>query len=336
MNDTQHTPNDPLDDDSAAEPLTPEFDAAALPASEPDALPDEDGVTDATESIDNVDDIANVDNVDSLDDADYDALDDEYEDDEDDEYLDDADYEDDEDDALDELADMAPLGASSDIDLDVDAALAALGSLDAVMSEHAAQERVEADRLEAEQRAEDEYQRWVASYQFDRPGMIRAQAGRPATIAPAIGLMALGALLTLGTTSGGISAGLLAVAVAAALGLALVSYWLTSARWARGALFIGLSALGIAVVLALPLYANLALPWSAPLIVLGVALLLTGWLARQRSGRLVAIGLAVAGASAVAGLTTLPVVLSQAAPFILVAAGVLLVLPLVLRRGARA
>lgn len=333
MNDTHNTPNDPMDDDSAAEPLTPEFDAATLPASEPDALPDDDGIIDASETIDNVDDIANVD---SLDDADYDDLDDEDEDEEDEEYPDDADYEDDPDDALGELVDATPLDTSSDIDLDVDAALAALGSLDAVMSEHAAQERVETDRLEAEQRTEDEYQRWVASYQFDRPGMIRAQAGRPATIAPAIGLMVLGALLTLGTTSGGISAGLLAVAGAAALGLALVSYWLTSGRWARGALFAGLSALGVALVLALPLYAKLTLPWSAPLIVLGVALLLTGWFARPRSGRLVAIGLAVAGASVVAGLTTLPVIVSQAAPFILAVTGILLVIPLVIRRGARA
>jgi hypothetical protein len=195
-------------------------------------------------------------------------------------------------------AETAPL------DIDIDAALAALGSLDDVMSKQAAAEAAERERIEAERRAEEEYRRWAESYRFARPGMARVQAGRPASIVPALGLMALGALLTFGSALDipPVSAQQTAALALLIAGASLLSYWLTARRWARGALFSGLCALGGGVLVGLPTVSLLALPVSAPWMVLGAALALTGGLSRPTSGTLAAIGGMVLVASVVAVL----------------------------------
>lgn len=192
-------------------------------------------------------------------------------------------------------AETAPL------DFDIDAALAALGSLDSVMSEQAAAEAAEQERLDAERRTEEEYQRWAESYQFPRPGMTRVQIGRPVSFIPAIGLIGLGALATFGSTLNlAITPTLLAGLASVVGGLALMSYWLASKRWARGALFLGLSAVGVGIIVVLPSLIGLHLPLIAPFVVMGGALILTGLLSRPTSGGLSALGVGVVIASAVA------------------------------------
>ena len=230
---------------------------------------------------------------------DYDDLDGEY-DDEDEAYLDD-------DDTLDD-DDLAPLPAeaigtaeTAPLDFDIDAALAAIGSLGSVMSEQAAVEAAEHERLDAERRTEEEYQRWAGSYQFPRPGMTRIQTGRPSSLIPAVGLMGLGALATFGSTLNlPITPALLGALALIIVGLALVSYWLSSKRWARGALFVGLSAVGGAALIALPLLTALTLPAVAPWMMVGAALVLTGLFSRPTSGGLSALGAGVVIASVAA------------------------------------
>jgi len=225
--------------------------------------------------------------LDEMDDLDADDEDESYLDDDSDAFEDDEDYLPDE-----------PIGAAetAPLDFDIDAALAAIGSLDSVMSEQAAVEAAEHERLDAERRTEEEYQRWAGSYQFPRPGMTRIQTGRPASFIPAIGLMALGALATFGSTLNlPVTPTVLWALALGVVGLAWVSYWLASKRWARGALFLGLIAVGGAVCLLLP-----ALPALVPLIVLGAALVLTGLLSRPTSGGLSALGAGVVIASVAA------------------------------------
>lgn len=233
------------------------------------------------------------------------ALDDDKYDDEDDAYLDESDVVADNevyDELLETFSDES-FGAAetAPLDFDIDAALAALGSLDSVMSEQAAVEAAEQERADAERRTEEEYQRWAESYQFPRPGMTRVQAGRPVSFIPAIGLIGVGALMTFGSTLNLPSTPtLLAALVMATIGLALVSYWLSSKRWARGALFLGLSAVGVALMVALPSFISLTLPAVALFMVIGAALMLTGLFSRPASGGLSALGAGVVVASVAA------------------------------------
>ncbi|MCU0464429.1 MAG: hypothetical protein MUF38_07640 [Anaerolineae bacterium] len=272
---------------------------------------------------------------------DLDTLDDE-EDITDESVVYDDDYDDDAyDDELDTLAaldeDDLSSAETAPLDFDIDAALAAVGTLDSVMSEQAAREEVERERLAAERRAEEEYQRWAESYQFPRPGMTRVQTGRPVSLIPALGLMAVGLLLTFGGTLNlPLTPALLAGLAVGLVGLSLVVYWLAAKRWARGALALGLAALGGGVLLALPeLVPAQVLPPTLPWMVLGVAVALVGLLARPFNGGLTALGTGLLLASVVLLFIppTLPIV--QIVPVVLGAVGVLMALPLVLRPRRR-
>lgn len=210
---------------------------------------------------------------------------------------------DDLDEYLDDAADDLGSAETAPLDFDIDAALAAVGSLDSVMNAESAREQAERERLEAEQRAEDEYQRWAESYQFPRPGMTRVQAGRPASLIPAVALIALGGLVTFGGTLNlPLTPEVLWALAGAALGLAALTYWLASRRWARGASFVGWAAIGLAAVSAAPTLIGQPLPSILPLGVIGLACALTGLLSRPNSAGLGVIGLGVAAASVVVWL----------------------------------
>lgn len=217
------------------------------------------------------------------------------------------------------------------MDVDIDAALAAVDTLGAVVAAEQERKREEADRREAQRRADEEYRRWAESYVFRRPGMIRVQGGRIVTILPAVALMAVGAVLTLATASGQAMAWQTLVAAASAgLSVSLLSYWLASGRWARGALFAALLiGIGGGWIFAQTLPA-ITLSWRVPFIALGAAFALTGLLGRPRS----TIWL-MTGAGIVAGAAILPFLsqafLTRAAPFVLAAAVILAALPAVLR-----
>jgi len=189
----------------------------------------------------------------------------------------------------------------------------------------------EAARIEAAQRAEDEYRRWAASYVFSRPGMIRVQGGRIVTILPAVALMAVGAVLTLATASGQtLTWQTFGAAACAGLALSLVSYWLASGRWARGAFFAALIVGIIGGWLFATTVEGLSLPWWLPFTLLGAAIALTGLLSRPFSAVWLMTGAAIAvGASIVTLFAAGP--LTTAAPFVLGAAALLAILPLLFR-----
>lgn len=297
----------------------------------PTPRPEDDETTPTADADDVLDDLDTLDDDEDITDESV-VYDDDYDDDEE--------YDDEELDtlaALDEDGDDLSSAETAPLDFDIDAALAAVGTLDSVMSEQAAREEVERERLAAERRAEEEYQRWAESYQFPRPGMTRVQTGRPASLIPALGLMTVGLLLTFGGTLNlPLTPALLSGLAVGLVGLSLVVYWLAAKRWARGALALGLAALGGGALLALPeLVPAQVLPPTLPWMVLGVAVALVGLLARPFNGGLTALGTGLLLAAVVLLFIppTLPVV--QAAPFVLGAVAVLMALPLVLRPRRR-
>lgn len=230
-------------------------------------------------------------------------------------------------------SDVPDLTATSEtsFEVDIDAALAAVDSLDTVVAAEQQRKQEEAARREAQQRAEEEYRRWAASYVFSRPGMIRVQGGRIVTILPAVALMTLGAVLTLATASGQAPTWpTFGAAACAGLALSLMSYWLASGRWARGAFFAALLVGIIGGWLFAITVDGLALPWWLPFTLLGAAIALTGLLSRPFSAVWLMTGAAIAvGAALVTLFAAGP--LTTAAPFVLGAAAVLAILPLIFR-----
>lgn len=213
------------------------------------------------------------------------------------------------------LDDLPPLPT-----FDIDAALAAVSSLDAVLTEQEqleAQERarqaaIEAERqeqLEAQQRVEQERTRWIEAYDFPRPPMIVLRRGGASSIIPALLLMATGAYLTFALTLSPTPPppGLVALLVGGVVGLTLISNWLSSGRWARGSLFAGLLSIfgGLGLFIATqpgliptstPVNLQGGASWPLLVVMGGIALLLAGLLSRPVMGRLAMIGLGTAAA----------------------------------------
>jgi hypothetical protein len=126
--------------------------------------------------------------------------------------------------------------------LDIDAALAAVGALPDLIAERDAAYEVERQRQQEITRAAEERERWRAGYRFARPPQMRLQRGQPASVIPALILIAVGAYLTFALTLSQTppAPGMIALLVTGAVGVTLLSYWLNARRWARGALFGGL------------------------------------------------------------------------------------------------
>lgn len=229
-----------------------------------------------------------------------------------------------------EVPDLTAGGASA-MDVDIDAALAAVDTLGAVVAAEQERKREEADRREAQRRADEEYRRWAESYVFRRPGMIRVQGGRVVTILPAVALMAIGAVLTLATASGQpMPWQTLFAAASAGISVSLLSYWLASGRWARGALFAAIAVAIMGVWIFVDAMPDIALTWRLPVIALGAAFAITGLIGRPRALAWVMVGLGIAIGAAVLPYLSQPT-LQRFGPFILAAAAVLALLPAVLR-----
>ncbi|MFW5772711.1 MAG: hypothetical protein ACOCZH_05235, partial [Phototrophicaceae bacterium] len=225
--------------------------------------------------------------------------------------------------------------------LDVDAALASVSSLSDVIAQREAEEAAERERQQAEAR------RW-ASYRFDHPPLATLRRGQLTSFIPALLLMALGAWLTFASSTGDSpDGGLVALVVLGGVGLALLLFWLQSGRWARGALFMALTLTGVVgVMIYLTQFDGPGVDgWPLLIAVPGAAAFLSGILARPADRRLTFTGLAlIAGALLTLALTTgfvdsaLAADVDSAATeygwMILVAALVLLVIPLLLRRRA--
>jgi hypothetical protein len=226
-------------------------------------------------------------------------------------------------------------GASA-LDLDIDAALAAVASLSDVAAEQemAAQARADA-RLAASSGA--------VSYALPLPPLLTLRRGHLASLLPALLLIGLGAWLTLANTAGTPpDASLVLLVGAGGVIVMLLVYWLSSGRWARGALFVALSVLISAGIFGLSLGPNgLDLVQNWPLLVVGVgaAVGLTALLGRPSDRRLFLLALLLI----VAGLTGLVVThnllpsdwlptIAPYAPVVVAVVAFLWLLPLIFKR----
>jgi hypothetical protein len=244
--------------------------------------------------------------------------------------------------------------------LDIEAALAAVASLDAVMTEHEAAEQAalrnrqeaEAARLRAEREAEETAAR-EESERIRRvtpvlhsPPPLTLRRGQLASVVPALALMGIGGWLIIGLTTPGalpINPPLVAGVAAAALVLVLLAQWLSFGRWQRGTLFLALAAGGCAVVLYGMTQPGGLLPgraWPLFIVALGGAFLLAGLFSRPFERRVLLPGillLAGGGVGLAASAGLLPDsflrTAAQAWPVVVALLVLLWVLPLVRRRG---
>lgn len=239
--------------------------------------------------------------------------------------------------------------------LDVDSALEAVSGLDDMIAAQEAEERAEQERREHEARAEQERREIEARAQqaeearvsdilenpMPTPARLVLRRGSIASVLPGAALVGVGVWLTVAFTTGTPPAPTLTAGVLAGLGvLALVSAWLGSGRWARGALFLalwGVLSAGAVVYAATMLGAALVLP--ALLVAAGGAVVLAAFLGRPASGKhaLPGVLLLVAGAAAAAVMTGIvpPQVISTLGAVwipVAVVMAILLLLPLVVRR----
>ena len=220
-------------------------------------------------------------------------------------------------------------------EMDIDSALAAVASLSETVAEREADEQA---RIDAREKA-------IPTYipESALPPMTTLKRGHLGSVVPALLLIAIGAWLTLMTTSGAAVDPLLLAAVAfGAVALSLFAQWLGSGRWSRGTLFFGVLIALVMLFFAAGMQPNgLDLTESYPLLlaVFGAALIAAGLLARPVKGRALIPGvllLAAGGIGLAINLGIIPAELLSfavpVAPFVLIAVVVLLLLPR-LRRG---
>lgn len=235
-----------------------------------------------------------------------------------------------------------------DSSVDVLAALAAVSSLSDLVAEREAAEQVALARAEAEAQAETDRQARLndpAAF-FPVPPLLVPARGQLATLVPGLLLIALGAWLTfsLTTTSALPNSPLLLVAVVGVIGLSFIARWLTSGRWSRGSLFIGLTLLflmGTAIFLTQAATPGWVQGWPLLMTAPGLALMLTGLLAKPRTPGLFGAGLAFVSAAAAGVVVTLNLLptdlLNTISPYWfvpLVVTAVLGLIPLVFSRRA--
>ncbi len=240
------------------------------------------------------------------------------------------------------------LDSTLDSSVDVLAALAAVSSLSDLVAEREAAEQVALARAEADAQAEAERQARLhdpAAF-FPVPPLLVPARGQLGTLVPGLLLIALGAWLTfsLTTTTALPDSPLLLVAVLGVLGLSFLARWLTSGRWARGSLFIGLTLLfliSVATVLTQVASPGWVQGWPLLLAAPGLALMLTGLLAKPRTPGLIVAGLAFVSAAAAGVVVTLNLLpadlLNTISPYWfvpLVVTAVLGLIPLVFSRRA--
>ncbi len=217
---------------------------------------------------------------------------------------------------------------------DIDAALAAVASLSEIMPEREA---------EAEARADARQSAPTFVPEMPMPPLTTLKRGQLGSLVPALLLIALGAWLTITTTSGTPPNPLLvSAAVVGGLILTLLAEWLGTGRWSRGILFFALIVLFFTGVIAFsiqPQGIDLQRGYPLLIVAIGLALLLAGFLSRPVNARLIAPGALVILAGVVGMVITLGLIPSDlltwavpAAPVVLVIVLVLWLLPLIFRR----
>lgn len=245
--------------------------------------------------------------------------------------------------------------------LDIDAALAALASLqelareDAPLADDAAETEVRTDTASSDTTAEAIASALIAvqtaelspvvepeAAPFFSPPPLVIQRGQAASVVPAVLLMASGGWLAyLLLTGSPLPADSLPGLAACGIGLMLLAQWFSAGRWTRGTFLMGALLTfcgGVQVYVSLPGGIGIA---GLPLFMPGVggALLLTALLTPPRSRQLTLIGLAgiVAGAAAmvVTSGTVDPALLNTfagLAPIVLIVVVIILLLPFLRRR----
>ena len=187
--------------------------------------------------------------------------------------------------------------------MDIEAALAAVSTLSDMLAEQEAAEQARIAQIEAEAQAAAERQARLEHPEqfFPVPPMSTLHRGQMASVIPALLLIGIGAWLTFSfTTKAPPDASLITAIALGGMGLVLLVRWLGSGRWARGALFGGLSCLFSAGLLFFLLSSpspGLLQGWPLLLVGIGIAAALTGFLAFPRNRRLLlsGLGLIVAG-----------------------------------------
>ncbi|MCA9907601.1 MAG: hypothetical protein KC519_03055 [Anaerolineae bacterium] len=227
----------------------------------------------------------------------------------------------------------ADLLAREQLDLDVDAALAAVASLSDIVADREVSEDA---ALAADQPST------APVLSFAPPKPIALRRGSLAAIIPAAILIVAGALLTLATTSGAVVPMQFVVwGAIGAVGLLLISYWLSSRRWARGSFFFAaLLLLSAAVFYAMTAPDGIGVKGFPLLIVAtGVAFILPSLFARPVTRNVLLPGVLMIVGGLVALAFTFGIfdssLLSLAAQYAWVAPVILLVLwllPVIFRR----
>lgn len=217
---------------------------------------------------------------------------------------------------------------------DIDAALAAVATLSEIMPQREA---------EAEARADARHSAPAFVPAMRLPPLMTLKRGHLGSMVPALLLIALGAWLTLTTTGGAPpEPQLVAAVVLGGIVVSLLAQWLGSGGWSRGVLFFALLILFLAGVIVFSVQPNgidLARGYPLLLVALGLAVALSGVLARPLNAKLLAPGALLVLAGGVALGVTLDFIpgtlVAAFVPFAPVVLGVVLILwllPLVFRR----
>lgn len=188
-------------------------------------------------------------------------------------------------------------------ELDIESALASLTGLDAAIAEHGTDDDAPAVQAETsvdpeQVRRETETRRKAlqqTSRRIEQPTFGRIGRGQFASVIPAVLLMGLGAGLTVYLAEPSVfegvalDGGLFGALVVGLFSVMLISYWLSSGRWASGALFIGVSLLAGMGLIASGLAGGFPLLLSA----VGLGALVSALLSRGTSKHQVFVGLAL-------------------------------------------
>ncbi|MCA0458686.1 MAG: hypothetical protein LCI00_32325 [Chloroflexi bacterium] len=178
--------------------------------------------------------------------------------------------------------------------LDIEAALAAVSTLNDVIAEQEAAEQARLARIEADAQAKAERQARLENPEryFPVPPLSTLKRGQLASVIPAVLLIGIGGWLTFSGTSLRVlpDTNLFITIILVGIGLALFTRWLAARRWSRGSLLFGLLFIalgGVYFYLAQPASVGLQQGWPLFIAASGLALLLTWLLSSPKEPRLV-------------------------------------------------
>lgn len=196
--------------------------------------------------------------------------------------------------------------------VDIEAALAAVSSLSDMLAEQEAAEQAKIAQAEAEAQAAEERRLRVQHPElfFPVPPATVLRRGQMASVVPALLLIGIGAWLTFALTAAPSPPdGLIMAAVLlGGVSVALLARWLSSGRWARGSLLLGLALLlitGVTFYLQQPGAMGVTQGWPLLVVGLGAAVLLTALLAYPPERRLLLPGALLTAVGLVALVVTL-------------------------------